>query len=50
MRDIIQTHYKQHVTNNTLDEFRNNFCINDALCKMRGHNYNDTTLNDNIDC
>ena len=37
IKDIIQTHYKQHVINNALDELRNNFCINDTLCKMTGH-------------
>ena len=37
IKDIIRTHYKQRVINNTLNEFRNNFCINDILCKMTGH-------------
>ena len=31
LKDIIQTHYKQHVINNTIDEFKTNFCISNTL-------------------
>ena len=34
LKTIIQMHYRQHVLNNTLDEFKTNFCINNALCKL----------------
>ena len=34
LKTLIQIHYRQHVLNNTLDEFKTNFCINNALCKL----------------
>ena len=34
LKNIIQTHYKQHAINNTLDEFKSNFCINNTLCTL----------------
>ena len=34
MKDIIQTHYKQHEINNTIDEFKTNLCIKNTLCKI----------------
>ena len=34
LKNIIQTHYKQHSINNTLDEFKTNFCINNSLCTL----------------
>ena len=34
LKNIIQTRYKQHSINNTLDEFKTNFCINNALCTL----------------
>ena len=37
IKDFIKAHYKQHIINNTLYKFRNNFCINNILCKMTGY-------------
>ena len=34
LKNIILTHYKHHTINNTLHEFRSNFCINNALCRL----------------
>ena len=34
LKNIIQSHYKQHNINNTLDEFKTNFCINNTLCTL----------------
>ena len=34
LKTIIQIHYRQHALNNLLDEFKTNFCINNALCKL----------------
>ena len=31
LKNIIQSHYKQHNINNTLDEFKTNFYINNTL-------------------
>ena len=35
LKDFLQTHYKQHIINNTIHEFENNFCINNALCTIK---------------
>ena len=35
LKQIIQTHYKQHNINNTISDFQRNFCINDTLCTIR---------------
>ena len=32
LKNIKQTRYKQHNINNTLDEFKTKFCINNTLC------------------
>ena len=34
LKTIIQIHFRQHVLNNTLHEFKTKFCINNALCKL----------------
>ena len=34
LKNIIQTHYRQHAINNTLGEFKSNFCINNTLCTL----------------
>ena len=34
LKHIIQSHYKQHTVNNTLEEFKINFCINNTLCTL----------------
>ena len=35
LKYIIQSHYKQHTVNNTLEEFKINFCINNTLCTLK---------------
>ena len=37
LKDIKQTHYKQHVINDTIHEFEKKFCINNALCTLTGN-------------
>ena len=37
LKDIKQTHYKQHVINDTMHEFEKKFCINNALCTWTGN-------------
>ena len=34
LKNVIRTHYKQHYTQNTLLEFKTNFCINESLCTL----------------
>ena len=34
LKTTIQIHYRQHLLNNTLDEFKINVCINNALCRL----------------
>ena len=41
LKNIIQSHYKQHNINNTLDEFKTKFCIKNILCTV---NNNSLTL------
>ena len=31
LKNIIQTHYKKHVLDNTINEFKNNVCINNKF-------------------
>ena len=33
----MQTRYKKHVLENTLDELKNRFCINNTLCHITGN-------------
>ena len=40
LKDMIQTHYKQHVIKNTIHEFENNFCVNNALCIIKQNSLN----------
>ena len=35
LKNIIQTNYQQHTTNNTLPDFERNFCINNALYTIK---------------
>ena len=37
LKDIIQTHYKQHVISGTMHEFEKKICINNALCTLTKH-------------
>ena len=52
LKSIIQTHYKQHVISNTLQEFNEKFCINGTLCKLTGtilnYCYNDGYMNNKL--
>ena len=34
LKNIIQTHYKQHAINNKLGEFQTNFFINNTICTL----------------
>ena len=34
LKNIIQSHYKQHNISNTLDEIKTNFCIKNTLCTL----------------
>ena len=35
LKSIIQTHYKQHNISNLIPDFERNFCINNALCRVK---------------
>ena len=37
LKYIIQTHYKQHTINNTLEEFQSSFRINNTLCTLHNN-------------
>ena len=34
LKHIIETHYKEHKLNDTLNKFKEKFCINDSLCTL----------------
>ena len=39
----MQTHYKQHAVNNTLDKIKTNPCINNTLCTLANNSLTKVT-------
>ena len=37
MRNIIRTHYKHNKLNNVLEQFKNDFTINETYCKLKNN-------------
>ena len=42
MRNIIRPHYKHKKLNNTLEQFKNEFTINETYCKLTSNNLTTT--------